>query len=382
MKTERYLGCYPAFCKDGQVATYSMGDYTMDNETSERKRSVIHWIGIDVAKSKFDAALVRKGQKWATTALCEVPVTSFERSRKGVASLRQWINRMLEDAVEKVQVRVIMEATGKYSTELAIWLIEQEPSIAPAIVNPHHTSAFIKSLGLRNKTDKLEARALGFYGVEREPCPYEPPAPEIVELRALCRYRDALVREKVADENRAEGESESRFVTRMRSNRLVQLGRDIKRIEDEMTKVVNTNAQVKHDLELLCSIYGVGFITAVVVIAELGDLRRFRKARQLTAFAGLSPRIYQSGTSVSGRPRMCKKGNPRVRQALYLSAMSAIRGQNDLQRMYKRMTSEGKSPMAALGAVMRKQLTVMRAILISEELYNPDWRLCGKLQIA
>ena len=147
-----------------------------------------------------------------------------------------------------------------------------------------------------------------------------------------------------------------------------------------MKRVVEAAPQIKHDIELLKSIYGVGFIVAVVIIAELGDLRRFGKARQLTAFAGVSPRIYQSGTSVSGRPRMCKKGNPRVRHVLYLSALVTIRGSNDLQRTYQRLLKEGKSPMAAIGAVMRKLLILMRALLITENTYDPDWKWRGTLQ--
>ena len=146
-------------------------------------------------------------------------------------------------------------------------------------------------------------------------------------------------------------------------------------VEAEMKRVVEAAPKIAHDVALLSSIYGVGFIVAVVIVAELGDLRRFRKARQLTAFAGVSPRIYQSGTSVARPARMCKKGNPRVRQALYLSALSAVRGRNDLQRTYTRLISQGKPPKAALGAVMRKLLVVMRALLITETDYDPDWQL-------
>jgi len=173
------------------------------------------------------------------------------------------------------------------------------------------------------------------YGVEREPVAYEPPTPEHAELQALSRYRDALVRERTAAGNRAEEGSASRVVRRVQAKRL--------RLLD-------------------------------------GDLRRFHKARQLTAFAGVSPRIYQSGTSVNGRPRMCKKGSPRVRHVLYLAALTTIRGNNDLQRTYQRLLDEGKLPMVAIGAVMRKLLIVMRALLITETTYGPDWKLNRKRQ--
>ena len=352
----------------------------MNSSFGERQMSVVHWVGLDVSKETFDAALVRMGQKFPSTPLCDVPARSFERSSEGVECFLGWLSALTENDAEQSRMRVVMEATGKYSIELAVWLLEQQPSLEPAIVCPSHTAAFIKSLGLRNKTDKLEARALAFYGVEREPVAYEPPTPEHAELQALSRYRDALVRERTAEGNRAKQGSASKPVRQMQAKRLRLLEGDIKRIEAGMKRVVQAAPQLKHDIELLSSIYGVGFIVAVVIIAELGGLRRFRKARQLTAFAGVSPRIYQSGTSVSGRPRMCKKGNPRVRHVLYLSALTTIRGNNDLQRTYQRLLKEGKSPMAAIGAVMRKLLIVMRALLITETTYDPDWKLNRKRQ--
>jgi len=126
--------------------------------------------------------------------------------------------------------------------------------------------------------------------------------------------------------------------------------------------------------------YGIGFIVATVVIGELGDLRRFRKARQLTAFAGVSPRIYQSGTSVNGRPRMCKKGSPRIRHVLYLAALTAVRANNDLQHTYQRLLDQRKPPMVATGTVTSKLLVVMRAMLITETPCDPDRQLNRKRQ--
>ena len=347
----------------------------MSSSGGERQTSMVHWVGVDVSKATFDAACVRMEQRFPSTRLCDVPARRFERSRHGVERFVNWLSALSDNDGEQSQVRVAMEATGNYSIELAVWMLEQQPSLQPAIVCPSHTAAFVKSLGLRNKTDKLDARALAFYGVEREPVAYEPPTPEMAELQALSRYRDALVCERTAAGNRAEEGSASKLVRHNQAKRLRLLDGDIKRIEVEMKRVVDGAPQIKDDIELLRSIYGVGFIVAVVIVAELGDLRRFRKARQLTAFAGLSPRIYQSGTSVNGWPHMCKKGNPRVRRALYLSALAAIRGSNDLQRTYQRLLEEGKSPMSALGAVMRKLLVVMRALLITDTPYDPDWQL-------
>ena len=148
-----------------------------------------------------------------------------------------------------------------------------------------------------------------------------------------------------------------------------------------MKLVVNSDETFKRDFDLLTSIDGVGPITAMTVLAEIGDLRCFERARQLTAYAGVSPRVVQSGTSVRGKTRMCKRGNKRIRQALYLSAMATLNTKkpNTLSLMHRRLCEEGKQGKSALGAVMRKQLTVMRAVLISEVPYDPAFKGRGKL---
>ena len=145
------------------------------NENRSRNISTrTHWVGADVAKSTFDAALVRCDQHYPDTPLRAIPARTFERSSKGVQAFLSWLDAQ---GVDDTNVRVVMEATGNYSTELAVWMLSQRQTLRPAIANPRHTSAFIKSMGLRNKTDRLEARALGFYGVERHPAGLRSPQP-------------------------------------------------------------------------------------------------------------------------------------------------------------------------------------------------------------
>ena len=96
----------------------------------------------------------------------------------------------------------------------------------------------------------------------------------------------------------------------------------------------------------------------------------FSSSKKIAAFAGVSPRRYESGTSVKGRTRMCKEGQGRLRQALYLTAMSSTRGNNGFARFYVMLVAKGKTKMSALGAVMRKMICVMRRLIIAKSLYN------------
>lgn len=337
-----------------------------------------YWMGIDVAKKTFDAALVCPGQHFPHTPLRAVPVETFSRDPQGVEKFLAWMRELLKDTPRTPTVRVAMEATGVYSIELSAWLCEQCAMLAPAIVNPEQTASFVKSMGLRNKTDRLDARALAFYGAERQPAPYEPLTTEHRQLRELSRYRDALIKEKVAEGNREEQPLHAKLVRTLQTRRERQRERDILKIEAEMKRLIDHTPHLKQDYELLTSIPGVAFVTAAVVLAEMGDLRRFPRARQATAFAGVTPRQTVSGTSVNGKPRMCKKGNARVRQALYLAAMSTIRCNAQLYPTYAALRQQGKIPMVALGAIMRKLIVIMRAMLLHNTPFNPQGRTPAK----
>jgi transposase len=331
-------------------------------------REHCHWVGVDVAKNSFDAGLVLSDQHFPETQLRDIPARTFKRTAEGVGRFLAWLD---EKRPVGDEVRVVMEATGSFSTELAMLLLERRLSLAPAIANPYQTSMFIKSMCVRNKTDRMDARALGFYGVERQPVAYEPPTPERAELRELSRFRDSLVKQQTMMKNQAKELFVSSLVAKLHSKRLRLIEADIKRVEHGMKELVAEHDELKRDVELLSSINGIAFLSACMIIAELGDLRRFGRARQLTAFAGMSPRYFQSGTSINGKAHLCKSGSPRVRQGLYLSAMVAIRDDTQFRKIYRNLVQDGKPPMVALGAIMRKLLVVMRIILIRNEPFKP-----------
>ena len=146
-------------------------------------------------------------------------------------------------------------------------------------------------------------------------------------------------------------------------NVLATVDREIAKIEAQIIKVLNEHPDVKAMVDKLDEIHGVGLVIATTIIGELGDLRRFGRSRQLVSFAGLNPVVRRSGTSVNKRTRMSKCGSTRARRALYLCAMSNCSKDNPFGALYRKLTSRGLHNMAALGVLMRRTLTVMRAVL-------------------
>lgn len=335
---------------------------------------IVSWIGVDVAKRSFDAAVWSPGAEDDRRSFLKAPVQTFARTPQGARQLVVWVESLVSDPI-----RVVMEATGRYSHELTAWLIELRPHWAPAIVHPKLSHDFIKSLGPRNYTDRLAARCLACYGVERRPAAYELPQPEYAQLRELVRFRRQLVNDQTVQKNQAAETVNLPFVRRMQRRRLQQVQRDIARTDAAIRAFIHEHPALQRDFDLLVSIDGIGVVVAVTLLGELGDLRRFATGRQLAAFTGLSPCITASGDTVCSKTHLFKGGNRQVRHVLYLGAMAAIRANNDFQRFYLRLLERHPdTPMIPIAAVMRKLLLVARAVLVQQTPFEPNRAACGK----
>lgn len=329
-------------------------------EITSNNRPTAGWVGLDISKAFFDVAL------WGDQPFNGMTLSRFPRSEEGAAACVEWLQHQSRDVAG-----LTMEWTGNYSRELAEWLQRLRPDWPISLVNPALVRAFGKSYGLRNKTDQVDARLLALYGQERKPQRWLKPEQEQDQLRSLFRTRAKLERILVSLRCRKEDcLNPAQAVKTAQSAVIEALTTQIKALEKAGRDLMRSHPRMKQDLDLLLSIPGVGPITAMAVMAEAGDLRRFRRGRQLTAFLGVSPRRNQSGTSVHGRTRMCRIGGKFVRPVLYMSAVSTTARKGPMGAFYRRLVGQGKAGRAALGAVMRKILLVMRAVLIQNAPYH------------
>ena len=329
------------------------------------------WSGIDVGKEFFDASWVERDT--GLENFQKIPHAQFERSRAGVREYVRWLK---QQGAANASVRVVMEATGRYSLELQVWLVARQASLAPAIVNPKQAKHFHQSLGLRNKTDQVDCRALGLMGKDRRPQPYEPLPAEYQELRELMRQRRDFIQIRVAQRQRLGELPQGRCaVRRTVQSHLRHLNKLLKRIDHALDRLLAASPPLAQDLVLLKTIPGVGRIIALTVLAELGDLRRFNRSRQVSAMAGISPYNHQSGVSTP-RSHLDKNGHAEARSVLYMGALTATRksAHNHLARTYHHLIDDNdKCKKQALVAVARKMLVIMRALLITQTPYIDDF---------
>lgn len=317
----------------------------------------IVYAGIDVGSRELVVAVAGEGQ-WRERRVANTAA--------GHRQLIGWLRR------QGKRLWVCMEASGNYGLDLALWL-SRCAELEVSVVNPRQVRRFAQSLGERSKTDPVDARVLAEYGKRMEPEPWQPPSSEALELRALSRAIAALVHLRVQQVNRVHAleaaEALPKLVRRELERHVHDLDRRIARLRQMARQ------QVKHDPELearyqsLLTIPGIGEASGLQILGEVGTLPPQLDARQWVAHSGLDPCRHESGTSVARRPRISRCGNQRLRAALYMPALVAVRHDHHLAAFYQRLQDRGKAPLVALVAVMRKLLHAVHALTHHPEPY-------------
>ena len=173
------------------------------------------------------------------------------------------------------------------------------------------------------------------------------------------------------EENRRQSGGSSSAVHASIEATLTFLRAELAKTQHLVQQQVERSAELRSQQQLLCSIPGVGAWTAARVLAEIAEIRRAVSARQLAAYAGLTPRERTSGSSVHHPPRLAKTGNSRLRRALYLPAIVAMRHNPAVRALAERLRARGKRPMVIVGAAMRKLLHLIYGVLKSGKPFDP-----------
>ncbi len=150
-----------------------------------------------------------------------------------------------------------------------------------------------------------------------QPPAWTPPAPELRELQALVRRLESLEEMHLMEDNRLASGVECGAVQASLQEHLADLQARIEKTRQHIKDHIDQHPTLQAQAQLLESIPGIGATTAALLLAEVGDISHFDNARQVAAFAGLVPRIRESGSSVRSRARLSKVGSSRLRKSLY-----------------------------------------------------------------
>jgi transposase len=146
-----------------------------------------------------------------------------------------------------------------------------------------------------------------------------------------------------------------------------------KEIKEEIENWVNKDSALKQEIENICTIPGIGELTAVIILAETNGFELIRNKRQLTSYAGLDVKEKQSGTSIKGKPRISKIGNRHLRKAMHLPSLTAVRWDDNYRDLYARIISKQGIKMKALIAVQRKLLEMVYTIFKNKCPYDKEY---------
>ena len=242
-----------------------------------------------------------------------------------------------------------------------------------SVVNPARIKGFAKSELLRTKTDSVDAALIARFCAAIKPSFWKPTPFEVKELQALLRRLESLTQMYQQEENRLETATVS--VAKLTRAHLEY----IKEQQAEIKKMIGDHfdqyPHLKQQRQLLTSIPGIGEQTAAVLLAEVGRIEDYKNARQLAAYAGLTPCERSSGTSVHGKTRLSCTGNVRLRKALYMPAVVAMRCNPLLKAMTERLLGRKKVKMQVIGALMRKLVHLAFGILKSQKPFDPTYLL-------
>ncbi len=307
--------------------------------------SYIHFIGIDVSKEWFDAALHDGAAK----------PQRFPNTGAGFAALARRF------APELAAALVVLESTGGYEAALIAFLLANRVAVHRA--NPLAAKHFIRSVRLHGKTDQLDARALARYGAERHAslrlCRVTEAAQQA--LQALLSRRADLLAMRVAEQNRSlhPGYADAALKESLRAMRKL-LDAQLEKLERRIAELIAQSPALSAKFAVLTSVKGVGRQTAFALLAgmpELGSLTR----RQAASLAGVAPHPRDSGKAAGYRRTI--GGRYAVKSCLFMAAMAARRYNAGLKAFFERLVHNGKKPMVALVAVMRKLVTILNAKL-------------------
>ena len=290
-------------------------------------------VGIDVAKDSLQVDL--QGQS-----------LGFPNSKAGHKKLI---------ACLATNAFVVMEATGSY--HLALMETLQARAIPVAVVNPARVKQFARACGTIAKTDPVDAALLSAFCRALSPAPTPPQDRQRVLLRELVNLRDSLIAEIIRWNNLAEHHqaAQPRLIARSQA---ASAGKALGNIERQIAGLLKDSPTLAPVARVIQQCQGVGPVTGAVLMAEMPELGRISR-RQAASLAGVAPCANDSGKH-QGK-RMIRGGRPRIKRALYLAALSALRHHPTLKPFYQSLRKSGKPAKVAIIAVARRLLVILNA---------------------
>jgi transposase len=305
---------------------------------------ITNFVGIDMAKNDFYTCLSEM-----------IEPQKFNNDTRGVKSFFCYLKKNDFDPDNTV---LGVESTASYHLKLCIEAAEHDYKIK--VINPLIVKKQNQTSLRRVKNDKQDSRLIRFCLIGGAGYEFSNDT-EAMILKSLIRQRDSLAFSKLKFSRQ---QADIRHKEKCLKQNISPVYMEIINILEEKIDLLKADIRLYRPQEqyLLESIPGIGPITSASFISEVGDIKRFKKPEQLVAYAGIDPRVHQSGTSINGKGYISKRGNKILRTRLFNAASVAVLHDNLFKTFFQRKKSEGKPYRVALVATMRKMTHVIHAV--------------------
>ena len=326
-------------------------------------------VGIDIAKDTFYVCftVLLEGQH-----IKHLKTKEFRNNEKGFDLFFVWCNKL---TIKDVKLSFTMEATGVYYESLAYYLNDKSDNLH--IVLPNKVKKFAGSLNIKSKTDKIDAKILGHMGAERTLEKWNLSSKIYRELKALSRSRQQLIKNRTMIKNQLHAEQHSgvplKTIIRRLKNHINFINKQIDSIEKEVKKITLKDNYLTDKIDKIITIPGIGFITAITIIAETNGFVNIKSIRQLSSYAGYDVSIKESGNWL-GKARISKKGNSHIRHALYMPSLSSIQHSKTYKTFYQRVNKNKVSGLIAGTAIQRKLLGLIYTLWKNDTEYIENYQ--------
>lgn len=326
-------------------------------------------VGIDIGKETLFACYQVKDQQEHVSIK---GTKSFKNNASGHKELLLWC-RKREKSTSPSTI-YIMEATGVYYENLAYFLYENGCRLSVQLAQK--LTYFAKSNNLKTKTDKVDSKMIAAFGIEKTPETLEmwtPPSKEFKVIRDLAREHTSLKDKLTAAKSQLHAMDHAHTtynkVIMLKKQLISFYEKQLLTIEEELLEQVKSDEQLYQKIRNIETIKGVGFITIIKVLAEVNGFLLFKNVRQLVSYAGLDIVKKESG-NYKGKTKISKKGNARLRSALYMPAVTAATHNSSLKEFYDRINANREAKKHGIVAVMRKLLILIYTLWKKEESYQ------------
>jgi len=329
-------------------------------------------VGIDISMKSFYAVYKVKNQEDKITIKGS---KSFDNSMLGMKSYYTWCKS--RNKSPQCPLIHVMEATGVYYEELAYFLYERDEKVSIQLAQK--LKYYAKSINLKTKTDKVDARMIASFGMEKnllESGLWSPPSKQFKMIRDLSREHSRLTKDLTVAKCQLHALNHShdiyKPVKRMKLKMIKFYQAQLKLIEKEITKLINKDEKLAQRINNITTIKGLRAITVVKIISEVNGFLLFKNIAQLVSYSGLDVIENESG-KYKGKTKISKKGNARIRAALYMPAVAAATHNTNLKNFYNRINEGREMKKQGVVAVMRKLLILIYTLWKNETTYVANY---------